>query len=307
MNLRRKTPQDSLYLLLDTLCNAFGGIILLAVLVVLLTSKEKAESAKASVSQEMVERRLTLAQKGLEQALAATAELREKVNRSKDQMALLAQRKDLQEKIRQTRESAADTAKELAAANAVDPAERLKLLQSELAAAQARKLAATNDLAAADEDIKRLQDRIAGMEAQIQNKLQDLERPLRLPKEHETANGVVYVIVKYGKVYPCNNADMGRDETDIHWTLSPLTETAEPIPTAGMDPVNDRAALVNYFQALSRNQVYVVFCTFEDSFPAFMRAKAAALGCGIDYGWDPFREEDGPVTFSAFGSRPKPQ
>ena len=40
MNLRRKTPPDSLYLLLDTLCNAFGGIILLAVLVVLLTTKE---------------------------------------------------------------------------------------------------------------------------------------------------------------------------------------------------------------------------------------------------------------------------
>ena len=59
MNLRRKTPPDSLYLLLDTLCNAFGGIILLAVLVVLLTSKEKTQSSKAADSQEMLQRRLT--------------------------------------------------------------------------------------------------------------------------------------------------------------------------------------------------------------------------------------------------------
>jgi hypothetical protein len=44
MNLRRKKPADSLYMLLDTMCNAFGGIILLAVLVVLLTSNEKSQS-----------------------------------------------------------------------------------------------------------------------------------------------------------------------------------------------------------------------------------------------------------------------
>jgi hypothetical protein len=33
MNLRQRKPQDSLDMLLDTMCNTFGGIILLAVLV----------------------------------------------------------------------------------------------------------------------------------------------------------------------------------------------------------------------------------------------------------------------------------
>ena len=48
MNLRRKRPPDSLYMLLDTMCNAFGGIILLAVLVTLLTSNERQIRAAAS-------------------------------------------------------------------------------------------------------------------------------------------------------------------------------------------------------------------------------------------------------------------
>lgn len=87
MNLRRKTPPDSLYLLLDTLCNAFGGIILLAVLVVLLTSKEKSQSATASDSQEMLQRRLALSQTNLQQSLQLAASLNAKASCLKYQMS----------------------------------------------------------------------------------------------------------------------------------------------------------------------------------------------------------------------------
>ena len=145
MNLRRKTPSDSLYLLLDTLCNAFGGIILLAVLVVLLTSKEKTQSAAATDSQEMLQRRLTLAQTNLAHARQLTTSLRAKANdiKGKEQMDLLATRKDLQEQIQQMREAATETGKELETANAADPAERMKFLKTEMAASEARKLKRT--------------------------------------------------------------------------------------------------------------------------------------------------------------------
>src|SRR5579871_6882881 len=67
MNLRRRKPHDSLYMLLDTMCNAFGGIILLAVLVVLLTSREKSQSATKGDSLERLQRRVALAQTNLQQ------------------------------------------------------------------------------------------------------------------------------------------------------------------------------------------------------------------------------------------------
>jgi hypothetical protein len=51
----------------------------------------------------------------------------------------------------------------------------------------------------------------------------------------------------------------------------------------------------------------MAFCVFEDSFPAFIRAKQLATESGLAYGWDPFRFSDGAVAFSAVGHTPKPQ
>src|SRR5258706_412744 len=52
-----------------TLCNAFGGIILLAVLVVLLTSNERSQSKTSPDTQEMLQRRLAIAETNLQQFL----------------------------------------------------------------------------------------------------------------------------------------------------------------------------------------------------------------------------------------------
>ena len=292
-------------MLLDTMCNAFGGIILLAVLVVLLTSKERSQSTSAPDSQEMLQRRLALAQTGLQQSLQFAATLKAKASdaRWKQQMALLSTRKDLQDSIQQIRDTILQTGKELDTVNAADPAERLKVLNSELTTAQARKLESQNSLAAAEENIKRLKQRLADMEKQVTAKLDELQRPLRLPKEHETGKRVVYIIVRYSHIYPCRNSDLSRNETDINWTSGLDNEIAEPIRGKGLAP----NAVVSYFSGLSSDDVYVVFCVFEESFPAFIQAKQSAVASGISYGWEPFQNVDGPVSFSSAGHRPKPQ
>ena len=309
MNLRRKTPPDSLYLLLDTLCNAFGGIILLAVLVVLLTSKEKTQSSKAADSQEMLQRRLAIAQTDLQKSQQLAASLQAKANdeRLKQQVELLSTRKDLQDAIQQSRETVAQNSKDLDTASAVDPSERVKFLNAQLAAAEAHKLEAKNSLAAADENTKRLKQRLADLERQVTTKLDELQRPLRLPKEHETGKRVIYIIARYGHIYLCRNFDLSRNETDIDWTTTLTGETAEPRRGQGIDPTGSTAGLINFFKNMSDDSVYVAFCVYEDSFPAFIRAKQLASDCGLAYGWEPFQISDGPVSFGAVGRTPKPQ
>jgi len=309
MNLRRKTPPDSLYLLLDTLCNAFGGIILLAVLVVLLTSKEKSQNTTSSDSQEMLQRRLTVAQTNLQQSLQLAASLNAKANdpRWKQQVALLSTRKELQDAIQQTRDTVAQNSKELDAASAADPSERLKFLNTQLASTQARKLEVKNSLAAADENIKRLKQRLADMERQVTAKLDELQRTLRLPKEHETGKQVIYIIARYGRIYTCRNYDLSRNEADIVWTTTLTGEKAEPVQGRGIDPQLNAEGLKNFFKNMSDNSAYVAFCVFEDSFPAFIRAKQLAAESGLAYGWEPFLFSEGPVTFSSVGYTPKPQ
>jgi hypothetical protein len=309
MNLRRKTPPDSLYLLLDTLCNAFGGIILLAVLVVLLTSKEKTQSSKVADSQEMLQRRLVIAQTDLQKSQQLAASLKAKANdeRFRQQVALLSTRKDLQDAIQQTRDTDVQNSKDLDTANAIDPSERLKFLNAQLASAQAHKLEAKNSLAAAEENTNRLKQRLADLERQVTAKLDELQKPLRLPKEHETGKRVIYIIVRYGHIYLCRNYDLSRNETDIDWTNTLTGESAEPRRGMGIDPMGSTAGLVNFFKNMSDDSVYVAFCVYEDSFPAFIRAKQLASDCGLAYGWEPFQISDGPVSFGAVGHTPKPQ
>lgn len=308
MKLRRKTPNDSLYLLLDTLCNAFGGIILLAVLVVLLTSREKTQSQTPSDSRELLQRRLALARTNLQGSLNLEASLQSRAqdDRWKQQMDLLTTRTELQTAIQLSQETATHDSKELDAADAADPAERLKFLNEQLAKAQFHRLEESNRLAALNEDIKHQQQRLADLGLQVTNKELDLQRPLRLPREHETGKEPVYIIVRYGHMYPCKKADLSRNEIDIHWTISG-NEQADPIPGKGIDPVRNPAEVNAYFRALAGNSRYVFYCVFPDSFGAFVRAKESAIANGFTYGWQPFRVDDAPVTFSAFGQAPTAQ
>ena len=309
MNLRRKTPPDSLYLLLDTLCNAFGGIILLAVLVVLLTSKEKQQTSTTGDSQELAQRKLVIAQSDLQKAqqLAATLQAKAGDESLKERVALLATRNDLQAAIQQSREAAAQNAKDLDAANAVDPEERVKFLNAQLAAAKTRTLEAKNSLAATAEHNAHLKQRLEELQREATAKIEELQRPLHLPKEHETGKRVIYIIARYGHIYLCRNFDLSRNETDIHWTISRTEETAEPNPGLGIDPAGNTAGLINFFKNMSDDSVYVAFCVYEDSFPAFIRTKQLASASGLAYGWEPFEISDGPVTFSSVGHTPKPQ
>ena len=276
----------------------------------LLTSKEKSQSSTSSDSQEMLQRRLAIAQTNLQLSLQLAASLHAKANDEhwKQQVTLLSARKELQEKIQQTRDAVAQNSKELDAASAADPSERLKFLNAELATAQARKLEMKNSLAAAEENIKRLKQRLADMESRVTAKFNELQRPLRLPREHETGKRVIWIIARYGHIYPCRNADLSRNETDINWTAQLDSEIAEPVRGRGVDPILNPGELSNFFDHQSSEEIYLAFNVYEDSFPAFIQAKQIAIRKGFAYGLDFQRIADGPVRFThGHGYTPKPQ
>jgi hypothetical protein len=303
MNLRHKRPPDSLFMLLDTICDTFGGILLLAVLVTLLTSRENENHAGAtSENVDFVKRQLEIAETNLRQALNLSTRLETKAgdSRWKEQIELIATRKDLQQQLQQVDAVIARKTEDIRAVAATDPSERAKYLNQRMADAQLRQSEAQNRLAAANQNLQHLKQRQADLKHQIASKIQETERPLRLPREHETGKDVVYIIARFGLIYPCRNGDLSRNETSIEWGF---LGTADPIPGKGLPP----DAMDSYFAELSRSGVYVVFCAFADSFPAFMQARQTAVARGLSYGWEPFRIQDGPVTFSSHGHVPKPQ
>jgi hypothetical protein len=311
MNLRHRKPHDSLYMLLDTMCDAFGGIILLAVLVVLLTSKEKIQSATANAdSTQMLQRRLAITQTNLQQSLQLAASLHATANddRWKTQVSLLATRQQLEDEIKRLRELATQSAHEIDANAGADPTERLKQADAQLAAAEKKKLAAQNSLDSANEEKKRIEARLVGLEKQMEEARKISQRELRLPREHDTDREAVYAIVIYGKVYFCRNLDMTRNNSDIAWTEKLGAEYAAPIKNKGLDPVKNAAELRAYFTAQTRNSVYINFIALEDSFPACIRAKQIAGECGMPYGWIPWKNgQIAALSFASSGYRPRPQ
>ena len=310
MNLRNRKPSDSLYMLLDTMCDAFGGIILLAVLVVLLTSEEKIQNATHSDTSEMMQRRVAIAQTNLQQSVQLATSLHAQANddRWKSQVELLAQRQQLEDDIRRIRELAAQSEKEIDANAGVDPTERLKKLDAQIAEAEVKKLTAQNSIDASIDEKKRTAERLSALEKQMAEVAKMSERELRLPREHDTDRQVVYILVMYGRVYFCRNADMSRNENDIQWTDRTGVEVAMPKKTKGFDPTMNAAQLRSYFTTQLHNSVFVDFVVVGDSFPAFIRAKQLAVESGIPYGWIPWRlKEDGEFSFSAVGYMPKPQ
>ncbi len=310
MNLRRRKPHDSLYMLLDTMCNAFGGIILLAVLVVLLTSREKSQSATKGDSLERLQRRVALAQTNLQQSLQLAASLQSRTTSAseKEQLNLLDTRKQLQDEIKAIRYLAAQNEKEIDANAGSDPTDRLKALNAQIAAAEVKKLEAQNSLTASKEEARQVTEQLEALKKKMAEVAARSQRQLRMPREHDTDRQVVYIIVEYGRIYLCRNVDLSRNENDIHWTDSGGAETAEPKKAKGLDPDINAVELRTYFTAQAHNSVYVVFITLEDSFPSFIRAKQIAIESGLPYGWLPWRlGVDGGLSFSAYGYMPKPQ
>ena len=117
----------------------------------------------------------------------------------------------------------------------------------------------------------------------------------------------MYIIIQYGSVYPCRNPDLSRNDNSINWTSTLSSETANPIPGKGIDLERNPDELEIYFANQSKDSVYMVFCVFQDSFPAFLKAKQMAVGAGLSYGWEPFRHDDSPVSFGENGHTPNPQ
>ena len=98
----------------------------------------------------MLKRRLAMAHENLAASLQLQTLLQAKANDEqwKKQVSLLATRQQIQDEIKGIRDLAALNAKELEASASSDPAERMKALNSQLAAAQTRKTEAQNSLAA---------------------------------------------------------------------------------------------------------------------------------------------------------------
>ena len=98
-----------------------------------------------------------------------------------------------------------------------------------------------------------------------------------------------------------------RNTTSLRWEQeTPTTRRIEPIAGLGLDPAGGAAGITQFFRELSADRVYLIFQVYEDSFAAFNRVKPVAVRQGLEYTWEP-RRNDAPLRLGPAGPAPPPQ
>lgn len=281
MSGRRMTePGDSLELLLDTICNAFGGILFLTILLTMLLRlshpKREQPAVPESARQEMddlgSQLEIALSElESLERSLAVQAE-----TRARFVDADLEERYRALERQRQTQH---DLERSVLEANRATAREQQQIDETAAKAeALDHKLEQTKTSVNAAE--KKL-------DAERQKRTQSVVPPhTRTSRKHELG-----FVVRYGRVY------LERRWDHFHLTSEPnLDDFAvlgeadgflciTPKPYKGL-PIEDSAAFVSQFQSLlstyHANEWHICLSVWEDSFEKFLVIKKILLARGYE-------------------------
>ena len=303
MGRRSSTSDSSLELLLDTICNTFGGVLFLAMLVSLLLTQTRKRTESESESADPVPAvsaadlvRLDTRAEILEQEIQRLEKLVGDVEGMAGEFAEPGYKEKLE--AMQTVERGQRTL----------AAKRVRVLSdiadAQAAAARAGAQTATTERQqrAADADQsqaeKRLEQATLEREQLIQSAIAlkkkaeettTVKTTGRAPRERETSKQECGVVLKYGRMYLMHIYKSGDREVNTEEflvTTGLVHNTAEPKPSAGLD----LRASDSLDSKMSRRLLeyppdswYLCLVVHPDSFEEFLALKAAIVSLGYEY------------------------
>lgn len=302
--------QDSLDLLLDTLCNVFGGIILIACLLAML-SRPKPEKQPAN---EVVDHESgILLEKKIEQARAeldGLQKLRAQLQSDDDPSTrpLITELQALKKTAEQKRQERAKQ-DEFAAAEAEqiirDAGKEMARLREQEQALEKKLGIMNKDTEAARQKHAAIQKKLADLQLELESVDQLKIEKLRLPRERQIDKSPAPIIVRHGQVFPLFDA-IGKPAPGINHVSSPDGSfTAVPEGGQGLMPLRDAAHLREFLPALVSKNRYLTIYVYPDSYTTFRELKKIIFELGLEYGLD-LCTEHRVLIFNASGAKPAP-
>lgn len=294
MSRRRAAKQDSLELLLDTICNTFGGVLFIAILVVMLlqqTGKGVSPPPPVTVSPEKLH---DLSQ----QITELTAELtRLKANRE-SQVSIVDSfsTEEVRELIQRRRELAVKEtelqvkANELLAQNAK--------LAAHVEADRAENSKVKQDL---DDALREKQQTQTVLENDRKSRTAEARLPIMRPPGARQEIGLV---LRYGRLYVWHRYDQFHNRQGLNTDDFVIVGEEEggmltaPKPTGGIpldDSVSSKEAIRRLLRQFDPRTCYLVPIVRPDSFAEFARFRDVALELGFNYRLMPV-ETNSPVV-----------
>lgn len=298
---RSRGPGDSLDLLLDTICNSFGGIIFIACLVAILArdTPTAPASAMAAADASMLERRISVAEDDLQQLEALASE---QADRADHASSLEQKRGELKAAIAALR---AETKPTTAAQPDKASPEALRTLRAANREQSAQLESLLNEIASSEQELSRLARRASQLRERTAAAASARREMLRFPRERRSEKSPFWVILKHGRVYTVRTEAGDLNQTDLVWTKRDGgTAELTPIPNAGKQLPDRKDELTAILRSVSAGRQYVTVCLYPDSFDTWRELRGLIQNSSLEYGLRFFEPTDGLVMGA--GSPPPP-
>lgn len=309
MKRRQANTEGSLDLLLDTMCNAFGGIVLIAILVALLidspgeddnSTSGNREDAKLLVEKQRIWKEISPRLEQIETEMKKTGELVE----------MLRERNRLAAALSEKSETESETIESLM--TEIGEVEKKKARFEQAAARLNPEIASLKE---AIETGKRQEEELENQKEELINSRKEI---LHLPTQESNPGKPFNIIYRHGLVYPVQtfsrNRQGGITESKFNENAILLSDNrAEPIRGKGINPVTEKQkilAILNGLRNLNalnqdkpENQIFVSQLVYADSFDAFIEVEKLIKGVGnLPSGWEPYLEGE-TVNFGTGGRK----
>ena len=287
---REDDEGGSLDMLLDTLCNTFGGIILIALLLALSVNKKSVELYDKLVKTDDNQSDLIREREQLRNSL---------IDLKDENIEIL---EDLEDDAYSKREEIEEIKDNLDDLNS-DSSSLEKLAQLEK-----EKLQDMLDVESTiEEERLTMEEELSRLEAIFEH--QELSKELKkkpyrkvsLPQQKDTRKKPLPVIVAHGKMYPMISINIGsveKNEEGLLWNQTPDDRFQVKVdPEKGVDPMNDDAldlflSSVRDASRSVRQDFFLNLFVYSDSenFAIFNKIRDEAVLRKLDYNWIPISE-----------------
>ncbi|MEZ6115708.1 MAG: hypothetical protein R3C28_03940 [Pirellulaceae bacterium] len=290
--MRRRHADSSLELLLDTMTNAFGGILFLAILIAISLESQKDEPIDIVVKESS---RLEL------------VELQSELERLQAMKRETETNRDLQEQISEHLQQGLSDAKLTELGQLFESQSTLMKRRTNLVSEIAAKQSGINDLVKKVEDARAAMDskqaEMSNLRILFATQVKTRSKTTKLPRLRATTKSEFALILRFGRIYAMyeGNGDSGvLNSQDFIITQESLTEvTATPKPYRGI-PVDDSSRFQRQFDSLldrvSQDTHYIMVAVWHDSFEQFEFVKNALVESSWKYRLIPVKVDGGIIT-----------
>ncbi len=271
---------DSMDLLLDTMCNAFGGIVFIALLLVIIAQslgdpqQQKPDASTTMQVNEQMEQQLQMAALASQKSILEMAlSLQEEADSLDVDVGARESQEDLR-RLSNDNESLTDAVREL---------------EEQIKVAEEKSASAKEDAAASEDVVSTISREVAELQTKIAKAKKTEQRDLRLPRRQKTNKTPFFVGLRNGKFY-CISSLRGRgyDSEDVWAEEGPLQTIVTLKDDAGQMVVEGsegHGKLARLLRELDPKRYFVDFAIHTNSFSQMLKVRDALLERGFNYEW----------------------